>query len=409
MRLLALIVALMPCLAAFAADAPSPTYTLHEWGVFTVPRGNQYSQQDLKREWQSFPDFFHCDSAVGKPDRVPDEDLVRVKKPVVWLYADQPMTAALTVGFPQGRPMVWWPQASLAMADGSPSLSFTVSLQQKKPIHVQGHPVAASHWLARLRQVPGDWLWCDVPDAAGKSEKIIASPEGDSLIYYDGLVPALPEPIVTALTDGTYEVRFPDGGLVLDALLVERRDGGVQSVSEWIDSSITPATGPEKNEFSVRARLVRCDEHLMAKRMYELFERLQAAGLTRDEAAALLAVWEPQLFGADGLTIFYRMPQPRYERLLPLTAVPKPTATVRVGLVVHTHMEPDLQDRVTAQIALLSDPATRTKALAQLAELGGAAFTGLREAARSAAPEVAKLCRELLAAEDLSPAMTADR
>jgi hypothetical protein len=409
MRLCALFLFLLPGIPAFSADLPAPTYTLHEWGVFIIPKGNEYAQQDLKREWQSFPPFFHFDSAVEKAIPAPDGDMIIALKPVIWLRADQPLEADIRIGFPHGRPMVWWPQATIERAGASAALTFKLSIRQDKPAPYSVREVPADHWLARLRRVPGDWLTATARasvSSKGLREGLLqAAPEVDSLVYYDGLVQALPEPIVTNRTDGSYDITFPDGTAVLDAQLIDRRDGGVPSVSPWIERAADARR--DRNQWSVNTKLEPCDERALDKRMLEFVDRLIAVGLSHDEATAMLDVWKSHLFASDGLTIFYRIPQQRYDAMLPLTAEPKPSATVRVGLVVHTHLEPDLSDRLAAEIARLSDPATRVAASNKLAEFGGAAFPALRKAAKSAKPDVAAACHAILAAGDLSAAMTA--
>jgi hypothetical protein len=397
MRLITLLVSLLPCLAGFSADEPSPAYTLHEWGVFRNPRGSQFAQQDFKREWKTFPSFFHSDPKVlGRLGGVVDASM-SADKPVIWIRSDKPLSASITVAFPGGRPLVWWPQATVGAFEAIPTLRFDILAKQKADVL---RPVAADHWLARLRQVPGSYLTSRNVES---DKSPMSATEGDTLLYYDGIIPALPEPTVGMGKDGNYEISFPDGTLVLDALLVER-DGTNMTVSKWIDHG--DATAGRKN-ILVITKLEPCDRHLLETRKKEFVERLTAAGLTIDEAAALLAVWEEQLFGSYGLTVFYRIPQQRYDEMLPLLAVPKPAATVRVGLIVHTHLEPDLNERVAEQIALLesSDPVKRNTALMTLTNYGGAAFAELRKAAKTAKPEVANLCREVLAAADLSSAI----
>ena len=41
------------------AKPESDEFELHEWGVFTAPRGAEWLQQDMIHEWMGFPEFFH--------------------------------------------------------------------------------------------------------------------------------------------------------------------------------------------------------------------------------------------------------------------------------------------------------------------------------------------------------------
>ena len=91
----------------------------------------------------------------------------------------------------------------------------------------------------------------------------------------------------------------------------------------------------------------------------------------------------------DGVQVFYRIPQAEYDRLMPLTVTPKPESTVRVGLVLHPHCEPDMAERVLAVLKDLDAEAfaMREAATAKLAAMGPAVFVHLvrlRKAAVSA-------------------------
>jgi hypothetical protein len=64
-----------------------------------------------------------------------------------------------------------------------------------------------------------------------------------------------------------------------------------------------------------------------------LLEQLKDTSLFEDEAQSLVDVWKQEFFQAEGLTLFYRMPQEQYEKMLPLTMKPKTEKLIRVGLV----------------------------------------------------------------------------
>ena len=44
---------------ALSASASADGYTLHEWGVFSVPRNDRWAMRDMRAEWASFPKFFY--------------------------------------------------------------------------------------------------------------------------------------------------------------------------------------------------------------------------------------------------------------------------------------------------------------------------------------------------------------
>jgi hypothetical protein len=110
-----------------------------------------------------------------------------------------------------------------------------------------------------------------------------------------------------------------------------------------------------------------------------LMGQLKDAGLFGDEAKTLADLWKQELFLTPGVTLFYRLPQEEYDRLLPLKMRPKAEKLVRVGLVQHPHCEPDLAERVAGLVNDLSneDFDARERAQSKLDELGRAAFVHL--------------------------------
>jgi len=126
--------------------------------------------------------------------------------------------------------------------------------------------------------------------------------------------------------------------------------------------------------------------------------RLAQTGLHKDEAEALVKVWHDGFIKHDGLSLLYRVPQSVYDRWLPLEAKPAPSKIVRVGLVLHQHLEPELDSRVEVLIAKLSSEnfEVRQAAEKELMLIGGAAFPMLDKGAQSKEPEVASRCQRVL-------------
>jgi len=118
----------------------------------------------------------------------------------------------------------------------------------------------------------------------------------------------------------------------------------------------------------------------------ELIAQLARAGLNEDERAE---VWKKDFFETEGLTLFYRLPQAEYDRLLPLTIAPRPEKVVRTMLVHHPHCEPDLGERVMALVTQLDSNnfQERIDAQKRIHALGRAAFVHLIRA-RNAKPSL---------------------
>ena len=113
------------------------------------------------------------------------------------------------------------------------------------------------------------------------------------------------------------------------------------------------------------------------------------------------------MFNRPGLTVFYRIPQETYEAWLPLDATPKPGKCVRVGLVVHAHLEPELEAHVDALIKKLSNESfdVRDAAQKELLLFGGAAFPQLEKGLQHADAETREHCATILKALDVRPAV----
>lgn len=369
------------------ADEPAG-YALHEWGVFTVPRGARWAHRDMLDEWADMPAFFH-----GRlPARV-QAYRGPVRKPVIFVHATKSQAITLEIRFAEGRPLIWWPPAekpALGMPEGDPrDLAFSLSLVG--PEHGQGErieelpTVPDGHWVARLRRASTTTLY-----ATGSHTRLGTSLHAERFVYYDGLMRAPASPVATRTADGV-ELRGECDHAWHDAIAIERR-GDVLTASPWVDHV---AAGPR----ALSLALTPTTPAALAK---DLNHRLVAAELSADEAASLVDIWTAALFAAEGLRVVYRVPRATYDAWLPLTATPAPRAIVRVGLVLHERLEPELPARLAALIERLGAPEfdDREAASRELAAIGGAAYEALALAGASPDPEIASRSRALVRATD---------
>ncbi|HEY1861642.1 MAG TPA: hypothetical protein VGG61_14880, partial [Gemmataceae bacterium] len=196
--------------------------------------------------------------------------------------------------------------------------------------------------------------------------------ECERFIYYDGLVPVGKRVAITVEKDKVFvanRVKHP----LFDVTVVDRRTpdhiriariAKLEAGAKATDLDFAEVGSKEWPE----AELV------------VLTKQLMDAGLFEDEAKSLAEVWKKDIFQADGLTLFFRLPQDEYEKLLPMKLKPRPERLVRVGLVLHPHCEPDFADRVAALAKDLDDDEFDTRELAQkrLEDMGRAAYVHLR-------------------------------
>lgn len=134
------------------------------------------------------------------------------------------------------------------------------------------------------------------------------------------------------------------------------------------------------------------------------------AGMTAQEAKAIVATWRNDLLGTVGVLAVSRMPRDVYDRMFPLAVDPTPKELVRVGMVFDTLAGqaarapwlPGLPRTLERLGRDLGHETYRTRVAAQhrLARIGELARPSLERWAASGDPETAVTARRLLATLD---------
>jgi hypothetical protein len=374
---------------------------VHEWGVFTAHNDLEMANADMRAEWASLPKKFY-----GQADDrdLPERPFVLSKKPVIFFHTPESLTVELRIDFPGGAPAVWWPATTYPALDAygnRPGVAESKgayrylewSLRVQEPDHVEKEqPVpkppqkGAAAWITMLRDVD--------------ARTLVTRSEGERFVYYDGLVP-MGERVRLAVDKDRVSIANPAGHPVFDVTVVDRRVperarlARVKELAAQAKGQILEFEETEGKEWSARAATT-------------LVNQLKATGLFEDEARALANVWEKEFFGADGLTLFYRIPQDEYERLLPLKMKPRPERLVRVGLAHQPHCEPDFAERIDKIARSLDsdDFETRERAQGYLKEMGRAAFVRLRKLRETAhSADMQRRLDDLLDSHDAAKAI----
>jgi hypothetical protein len=387
----------LPLNAAEPADAG---YEIHEWGVFPIARNDKWAMSDLRAEWATFPDFF-C--RVWPEEKLPWRG--GADKPVVFFHGTPRLRINLTVKFSEGRPLVWWPNAESPAAGVSEypkdRLVFRITLLGKAERNM--HDVPKGHWMEALRAVKCSQIITPGSHDKGDFE------ETEQFLYYDGIMKAPAAPTVSRGQNGGLVVATENDFDLLDVLVIDQSfDGKKLSIGRSMIDKIPSgkqSTAIEMVEVPEGAARAARQNEVLA----EVQKRITVAGLNADEAASLINVWREGFLANRGLWVLYRVPQATYDKWLPLTAQPAPKKTVRVGLVLHSHLEPELDAHLEGLIKQLGaeDFAARTAAIESLLKIGGAAFPMLEKNANHADPEIARHCQDILKSLDTRPALTA--
>jgi len=388
---------------------------VHEWGVFGVNDDRELANADMRAEWAALPKFVFGQTA-GRDLPINQPQVYDVFKPVVFLHSAQPLALEVRVDFPGGAPAVWWPRTVYPAQelDGCPGDGKKKDAFRYLEWHVQvkelpkgqksnAQPLAVDkgHWIETLRAVKADDVFTKTND--GQHGGFIKEGRGlpdsqyerERFIYYDGLVPIGKRVAVTVETDKVSVasgVKHP----LFDVTVVDRRTPDHTRVAR-LDKLKAGAKATQLEFVEVDPK------EWPEAALVILTKQLTGAGLFEDEAKSLAEVWKKDFFQADGLTLFFRLPQEEYEKLLPMKLKPRPEKLVRVGLVLHPHCEPDFAERVANLAGELgsNDFEARERAQKRLEEMGRAAFVHLkrlRETIKS--PEAQRRLEELLAGFD---------
>ena len=283
-----------------AAKKTEPEFSVHEWGVFTVPRGAEWAKQDMLLEWQSFPKFFHG----AMPARaVKETGQGFVTKPVLFFHCKEELNVDLIVRFADGQPLIWWPptafpawptpeiKSHLPMewkdVDEKSLLLFETRLNGKGDIE----PVPDDHWVNHLRRVESSTVSVVAHDRLHFGGDLVRR-FAESFVYYDGLFKPPASPTVTRDGAGLQIISDSDHEW-LDVLVVDRKhsDGAV---------SIARIAKIEKGKRTTKAELQSVTPAELDEWILEFKKSIVAAGLNEDEAQSLIDVWSVGLFQQSG-------------------------------------------------------------------------------------------------------------
>jgi hypothetical protein len=382
-------------------DPPVKGFLVHEWGVWRLHDDLEFANADMRAEWDGLPPFVYGQTTTRDFPQHWDKPLMTVTKPVLFFHAPNPITAEVRVDFPTGVPAVWWPATqSPAYQDyygrgieekRSPAKQITALQWQ---VHLQQAPRAPGrapdlkeltkpHWMQALRKVRCDDVFAPVGERGVGLER-------EKFVYYDGLLPR-PKALSIKAERTNATLKNDATFVVFDVWVVDRRDMDKPRVGRLprLDAGDTAEVGLP----------VMKDARWADDAGAALTAQLKDAGLNADEAAALTTIFAADFFRSAGLTLFYRLPQEEYDRLLPLTVKPRPEKVVRVGLIQQIPYEPELAARVARLVKQLDDDDFEKREAAQreLEKLGPVGLGNLRRLAPKVfAPEPKRRVDELL-------------
>ncbi|HWB02990.1 MAG TPA: hypothetical protein VG796_08205 [Verrucomicrobiales bacterium] len=327
--------------------------TVHEWGTFTVlqaPDGSTLTWYLGQNDVSPLPEFVtgtKAELAAAAARRQSQKAsavipyAIRMETPVLYFYPDAPMEVKVTADFPQGFVSETYPHAS---KKGS-AASWQGSLLQANAETLKMVPNAdgplGRHYAA-ARAVPDAWLFRQQPAATEGGKTPPA--ETDHFIFYRGAGNNLSR-MITATTgdDRSFQITNRSPETVPAMFLLHVADGKsawkrIEPLAPYkmIFDQEAMRKGKQpfyREEGRVAVSLPDASEPCAtstAGLKSEMLAALEKEGLTKAEAAAMVATWDNLWFEEAGTRVLAVLPQPWVDAVLPLKITPQPDAVERV-------------------------------------------------------------------------------
>jgi hypothetical protein len=323
---------------------PAPALTAHEWGTFTSVAGPdggavEWLPFDGPSDLPGFVTILNPSSIkTGPRGYLPTvRATVRMETPVIYFYADQEQTVSVRVRFPHGLITEWYPQASVApvvaptpLAKATGDIAWNEVLVSPFPRGEFPVEPGASHYYAARDT-----------DAS----PVQVGSQHEKFLFYRGLA-SFPVPVSALVRpDRTIAVANSGGdGMELYVLFERRGERLGYRILRDRSRDISIARPALDGDFaSLREDL----ENLLVEQ-----------GLHVREAAAMVETWRDSWF-EEGTRLFYMVPRPSVDAILPLEISPRPADLVRVFVGRLEIITPELLTEVQHALASNDAPALR--------------------------------------------------
>jgi hypothetical protein len=329
--------------AAQKAMAADSHFVVHEWGTFTSIAG----KDGVALEWRplngpsDLPKFVHTiqnqDDGLRHPPKSEMRAAIRMETPVVYLYSDNDTDVDVKVDFPQGKITEWYPQARMVKT------GIDWGRLKVMPGAVLNLPVEdrESHYYPARET---DSAPLQVCGTGGKP------PQQEKFLFYRG-VGTFDLPLAVELANDNVVLSNHGKDQIANLIAFENRGGKVgYRIINGLTGEMTIARPPLNQNI----------ESLL----YEMKVMLMGSGLYEKEASAMLKTWRDSWF-EEGLRVFYILPRPAIDAVLPITIDPQPSELVRVLVGRAEVITPEMERSVQTQVTLLGDPSPAVRDAAQ--------------------------------------------
>ncbi|HVS35879.1 MAG TPA: hypothetical protein VMS17_09875 [Gemmataceae bacterium] len=340
--------ALVSCFAdSGSKDDPARGLTVHEWGTFSTFSGSNGKDVKFYPNDDDLPDFVH--GYLSRQSKAgPAGGTVSLETPVLYFYADRPLTASVHVEFPKGTLTEWYPQAkrtdgrALAGDDPPSTLDWDgIKVLPGEALKLPTETKEGRYYAAR--ETDAAPLRVAAITNEGKVE------EQEKFLFYRG-VGDLDMPLkVRAWGDGKFTVDWTGGKPAGVMLLVQVRAGQVR---------FEPFIPDHATDGLLRADVRLPDAGATLDQLGDAMTKiLTEQGLYEKEARAMVKTWRSAWFGEQGTRVLYVLPREATDSFLPTKIDPKPTSYVRVMVGRHDVLTPDRERQIDGWVATLDQPA----------------------------------------------------
>jgi len=335
-------------MTTWAAD-PKTGLVVHEWGTFSSFSGSDGKLLQFHPENTDLPQFVHRVKYGGKEDI---SGLISLETPVLYFYADRPMTASVQTSFPGGIFTEWFPQAE--QKDSRNVLNWKeVNVRPGTTLRLPG-TAGENHYFAARET---DAAPLDVPVSIHGTQL-----ERERFLFYRGVGTTLKTPLtVTAVGDRQVSVRASDREPISSLVLIESKAGQLRF------RQLDPLAAGESKSSTLPTEAASADSVRAA-----LVTMLTKSGLFEKEARAMVKTWDSAWLGTDGIRVLYVLPTGWTERTIPLSVSPRPDTLTRVMVGRHEFLTPEREREIDSIVrqTKTGSAAERSAASAALAKLG---------------------------------------
>ena len=311
---------------------------VHEWGTFTSIAGaDGDAMQWLPLQGKSdLPSFVERNSnATVKGDLC---GTIRMETPVVYFYSPHETTVSVHVSFAQGLLTEWYPHVTSV---GPANPTYLVALDSRTRGAISWNSVTITPGLDPVFRREAAASHYYAARATSASPISISAPSGEQhekFLFYRGVAGFAPP--VSAKVQGASQLQLRNRATQsIPALILFERRGqriGYRLISPLANSGTIAVETPSTSGTLDSLRT-------------DFEDLLVAQGLFPDEAQAMLETWRDSWF-EEGSRLFYIVPRPFVDSVLPLSIQPASGQLVRAFVGRIELVTPATEEDVTAAL-----------------------------------------------------------